>query len=266
MRPPLIFHLFLSLLAFCLSNHAKAADFTCLDPSALGRLVSWPRPVGIQALYLRDPDERAYIWEGKDKDGHGCWRVAVEGKITSGDADKLESLLTRRSYAPGLFLLQSPGGNLLEAMTMGRLLRASFASIETKRSNCGGPNQQVCCASACALVYLGAASRRPGDLLGLHRPTLEDLGERDYSKARTALEDASMLVQQYLKEIEIDAKVFDDMMRAGPEQLVIWKVLKEYPPSLQDWLMAKCQGDNDKEFCMQDKLHDLKNEQSFSGY
>ena len=56
------------------------------------------------------------------------------------------------------------------------------------------------------------------------------------------------------------------MMRMGPEQLVIWKMLKEYPPSLQDWLMAKCQGDNDKEFCMQDKLRDLSNDQMHSEY
>jgi hypothetical protein len=167
----------LSLLTLFSISHAKAADFTCLEPPALGRLVSGPRPLGVQAQYPRDPDERAYIWEGKDKDGHGCWRVAIEGKITSGDADKLESLLT--SSPPFVFLLQSPGGNLLEAMTMGRLLRASFASIETKRSKCGGPNQAVCCASACALVYLGAARRKPGDLLGLHRPTLEDLGEKE---------------------------------------------------------------------------------------
>jgi len=207
--------------------------------------------------------QSAYIWEGKDE--HDCWRVAIDGKITSGDADKLESLLTERSHSPE-FLLQSPGGNLLEAMTMGRLLRASFASIETKRSKCGGPGQVVCCASACALVYLGAARRSPGDILGLHRSTLEDLGEEDYSKARTALEDASILTQRYLKEMEIDGRVFDDMMRTGPEQLVIWTVLKKYPPSLQDWLMARCRDDDAKDSCMRKKLRDLSDGQPLSDY
>jgi len=254
LRRPLIFHLFLSLLALSLSNHAKAADFTCVVPPALGRL----------GLGLHDDVLGSYyFWEGKDE--HDCWRVAIEGKITSGDADKLEWLLTKRSHSPEFFL-QSPGGNLLEAMTMGRLLRTSFASIETKRNKCGGPGQAVCCASACALVYLGAARWNPGDVLGLHRPTLEDLGEEDYSKARTALEDASILTQRYLKEMEIDGRVFDDMMRTGPEQLVIWTVLKKYPPSLQDWLMAKCRGDDDKDFCMQGKLRDLSDHQRLSDY
>ena len=254
MRRPLIFHLFLSALALFLSNYAKAADFTCVAPAALGRM----------GPELHDDAFGSYyFWEGKDE--HDCWRVAIEGKITSGDANKLEWLLTKPSHSPE-FLLQSPGGNLLEAMTMGRLLRASFASIETKRNKCGGPGQAVCCASACALVYLGAARWNPGDLLGLHRPTLEDLGEEDYSKARTALEDASILTQQYLKEMEIDGRVFDGMMRTGPEQLVIWTVLKKYPPSLQDWLMAKCRDDDDKDFCMQGKLRDLSEDQPRSDY
>jgi WD40 repeat protein len=253
MRRPLIFHLFLPALALFLSNYAKAADFTCVAPPALGRLVSLP------VLHDVPPDmRRDHVWEGKDE--HDCWRVAIEGKITSGDANKLEWLLTKPSHSPE-FLLQSPGGNLLEAMTMGRLLRASFASIETKKSKCGGPNQSVCCASACALVYLGAARWNTGDLLGLHRPTLEDLGQEDYSKARTALQDASILTQQYLKEMEIDARVFDNMMGTGPEQLVIWKMPKEYPPSLRDWLMAKCQGVNDKDYCMRGELRDLSHDQ-----
>ncbi len=253
MRRPLIFHLFLSLLALSLINHAKAADFTCVAPHASGKLIKGPPGY----------PGSAYIWEGTNE--HDCWRVVIEGKIAPGDADKLESLLTERSHSLDL-LLHSPGGNLLEAMTMGRLLRASFTSIETAKSKCGGPGQAVCCASACALVYLGAARWNPGDFLGLHRPTLEDLGEADYSKARTALQDASILTQQYLKEMEIDGRVFDDMMRAGPEQLVIWKVLKEYPPSLQDWLMAKCQGDNDKDSCMREQLRDLSEDQPRSDY
>jgi hypothetical protein len=254
MRRPLIFHLFLPALALFLSNYAEAADFTCVAPPALGRL---------GPELHNDAFGSYYFWEGKDE--HDCWRIAIEGKITSGDANKLEWLLTKPSHSPE-FLLQSPGGNLLEAMTMGRLLHASFASIETKRSKCGGPGQAVCCASACALVYLGAARWNPGDLLGLHRPTLEDLGQEDYSKARTALQDASILAQQYLKEMEIDGLVFDDMMRTGPEQLVIWTVLKKYPPSLQEWLMAKCQGKNDKDYCMREQLRDLSNDQGFSDY
>ena len=66
--------------------------------------------------------------------------------------------------------------------------------------------------------------------------------------------------------MEIDGRVFDDMMRTGPEQLVISKVLKEYPPSLQDWLMAKCQGGNDKDYCMREQLRDLSGDQPRSDY
>ena len=148
------------LVALCLSTQSKGAEFRCLDNRALGRvIIRHEHHVNdddeIARFAPRNPDEGgAFRWEGENEAGKNqfCFRVAIEGDITSGDADKLEWLLVSHSR---YFKIRSSGGSLLEAMTMGRLLRLNYAGVEAKGSGkvaCGAPGQPVCCASACALV------------------------------------------------------------------------------------------------------------------
>jgi hypothetical protein len=233
-----------------------AADFTCIDHNALtlGKVVRNEEyePRQVEQPWMPDP----FRWEGDNKSFPTCQHVSIQGKIVPGDADKLEWLLTLdRSKSvpkspPSSFSLWSPGGNVLEAMTMGRLLRVSYASVEAKRSNpsrCGHPGEPVCCASACALAYLGGAEWGARDSIGVHRPTLEDLGELDYAEAREALGNIGVLVRKYFKEMELDQRLFDTMMRTAPDELSIITISKRYPPALYDWLIAKCTSEPDLE-------------------
>lgn len=248
-------HEWMFLLVVGLCSHSQAAEFKCLDNPALGRFVRVDRHG-----YPGDP----FGWEGESKQ-KGCTRVAIEGKIIAGDADKLDWLLAPQydragDPTPRSFVLLSPGGSVLEAMTLGRLLRLNYSRVEARRKGrnpCGAPGQPVCCASACALAYLGGAQWSPQDHLGLHRPTLEDLGDQDYEKGRQTLENIDALIRQYFKEMEIDSTFFDAMMRAAPDQLAVLQVGKKYPPSLRDWLTAKCKSqstDEDREHCMSSKF------------
>ncbi|MGA7324484.1 MAG: hypothetical protein WBX25_08410 [Rhodomicrobium sp.] len=256
--------LYALLLSLGLSSQPHAADFTCVANPALGKLIK-------SEWYTADDIDYwgAFKWEIPSYD-ECLGEVAIEGKIIPGDADKLEWLLARPGpNHPFIFLIQSPGGDLLEAMTMGRLLRTQFAQAYSRKlmgDRCGAPGQPICCASSCAFVYFGAASWRPTDRLGLHRPSLENSSEKTYSSARKSLEDINTIVSEYLDEMEIDAGVFDAMMRAGPDQISIWVVGKTYPPSLQDWLTAKCETHDSKDFCMGGKLQDLSHDQHHLGY
>ena len=244
-----------------------AADFTCIDHKALtlGKVVRNEEyePGEIEQPWMPDP----FKWEGDNASFPFCERVAIQGKIVPGDADKLEWLLAlnrsksvRRS-PPSSFSLWSAGGNALEAMTMGRLLRVSYASVEAKRSDpsrCGHPGEPVCCASACALVYLGGAEWGARDRIGLHRPTPQDLGELDYEKAREAFTNIGALVGEYFKQMEIDQSLLDTMMRTPPDELSIITINRRYPPALYDWLMAKCSNNSNseyKEFCASLEFH-----------
>src|SRR5690606_1267317 len=131
--------------------------------------------------------------------------------------------------------LLSPGGNMLEARTTGRLLRTAQASPSARsrlfdiswtghKRQCGEKNQPVCCASACAMMYFGAAQWNKLDRLGLHRPTREDLGALDYQTSRKVYEHAVELLRKYLGEMEVEKRYFEIMMRAAPDEMAIIQI------------------------------------------
>jgi hypothetical protein len=74
------------------------------------------------------PASGAEIRHAKPEEGlyAGGARIILEGKIKTGDYDNLLKLIdedcSRRACADGIYLA-SPGGNLIEAMKMGRLVR-----------------------------------------------------------------------------------------------------------------------------------------------
>ncbi len=230
--------IYLLALGFC--GSLQAAEFRCVsDKSAFGRVIVNPRfssPLGFLG-------EEPFMWEKGLKEKDFCTTVTIEGKISVGDADKLEWLLVpsaERGPAPTRFNLLSPGGSVFEAMTMGRLFRSANASVHSSGIYCGGQGKPVCCASACAIAYLGATQWDPKDRIGLHRPTLDDLDALDYQEAQKALIGAAQLIRKYLQEMEADDKVYDMMMRADPDRIAVYTIGKSYPPFLDDWLTAKC--------------------------
>ena len=123
-----------------------------------------------------------------------CEAVLIQGEIVQGDLQRLEAILdpdtNRTSFDPRpnrstsdthTVYLHSPGGDVLEAMAIGRLIRQLHLRTEAPRrwgpnlSNGAlpmheagyGPNgaQQACrgpdcvCASACFLIWAGGIRR-----------------------------------------------------------------------------------------------------------
>ena len=123
---------------------------------------------------------------------------------------------------------------------------------------CSGSGEP-CCASACALAYLGAAEWSLSDKLGMHRPRVTEMGDKSLADAQKSLELAYAEIENYLKEMQADRKFLDAAMSAAPNsiklvdinQAALDKVIAEgdehafhyydYPPSIGDWLRAKCQ-------------------------
>ena len=215
-----------------------AAEFRCRQPKELGQIVNVPddwtkSPLG------------PFRWTGKASTD--CLEASLEGQIVGGDADKLEWLLGGYegpiSKSPHRLYLSSPGGNVLEAMTMGRLLRTRFVRT---RTNC--PGNQMCCASACALTYYGGAAWRVSDRLGLHRPTSEDAADIDYLHSREIAVKINDLIKNYFTEMEVPMGNYETMMRTPPDQIAVVSVRRQvdeneteaFPISIYDWLLAKC--------------------------
>lgn len=92
----------------------------------------------------------------------------IEGEIVRGDADKLsQALKSVISYPPGVMsfppsvFLDGPGGDVVEAIRMGRMLRRSNYDVFVTSDGCF---------SSCALVFAGATNRPlSAGPIGIHR-------------------------------------------------------------------------------------------------
>lgn len=242
----------LMLLALCslgVTEAAKAAQITCVHRSA-----------------------------ERDK----CEAVLIQGEIVRGDLQRLEAVLdpdtnrrpedplSRRNIADThTIYLHSPGGDVLEAISIGRLVRrlhlqteaptrwgtnlsnGSLQMLEAEpgphgwREACRGPD--CVCASACFFIWAGGI-RRTGDNLLIHRPRatpamVRELGVPD---TRTALGEIRTRVEGFLREMEIPANVITSALDTEPGTLVLAEMSPNgawdygFLPSIVDSLHDTC--------------------------
>jgi hypothetical protein len=130
------------------------------------------------------------------------YSVRLEGKIVSGDYEKLRSIADdlglniRDNPQQSIHVvlhLYSPGGNLLEAIKIGRLVRAlrwmtsapqnysKPSDLEYDVRKQKEPETNYMCASACFFIFVAGIERYAGYrsnvaplILGIHRPYLSD--------------------------------------------------------------------------------------------
>ena len=224
----------LLILAFAIPHKSQAAEVKCLflyEASSTS-----PR------LTAADPP---------------CNRVRIWGEIEDGDAVKLERLLVARSEVSTVYLL-SQGGNLWEALKIGRIIRERLLATSAKSpsvageqaivQSCGTKGRPVCCANTCEFAYLAGVQLERDEIIGLHRPTLTDLGDRFNTEPPEALQDASQKVLEYFTEMGIEDRLYRLMM-SDPNRILVAAVdpaypdggdYNRYPPSVLDELMAKC--------------------------
>jgi hypothetical protein len=206
------------------------------------------------------------------KDGSRLGEVVLEGPIAFGDYDKLLSYVD--AHEARSIYLASPGGSVIEAIKIGRLVRAlkleTIAPVQTSRNlrekmvelhKLVDPNANYVCASACFFVYVAGVERSTdifnldGPILGIHRPYMTDGDLRNLSGDQ-AIASASQLratVENYLREMSVPAK-YTDLMFSVPKDEVRWIDRADYEadlegiiPELKDWVDARCDTRTDVE-------------------
>jgi hypothetical protein len=202
--------------------------------------------------------------------------AVLEGKIEAGDSDKLKNFIRHGDFFPPLRLfLYSPGGNMAEAMKLGRLVRSLKVetvvpvelSIENRKRlaapdkrNLKDPEPNFMCASACFFVFVGGTYRGTDDfgflpILGIHRPYLSDneLKGLGSAQAIAAARQARTTVETYLKEMGVPAKYVDQMFSVGKDEV---RRISEgefnadfngFISELKDWVDARCDKRTDAE-------------------
>jgi len=145
--------------------------------------------------------------------------IYFDGTITKGLANKFKEILN--SDGPDV-IFNSPGGDLQEALTIGRLIRKSgkktrIGSLkETGSDDLGRPMdypKNGKCESACAYAFMGGQERRLGSgKLGLHR---------FYSTERGLTSDEAQFLSgvlvEYMVEMGVDARLFLAASKEGAD-------------------------------------------------
>jgi hypothetical protein len=142
------------------------------------------------------------------------------------------ALSSARKYHPSQWVyFNSPGGNLLASMELGRLIRKNgyFTEVHKKGPvSKGGLLQEKLgvtthdllpgiCASACSLSYIGGVFRwlDPQSVYGVHRFYGNKSFDADIAQV------TSSAVIQYIREMGVDPELFDEMTKAGREEINI---------------------------------------------
>ncbi len=173
--------------------------------------------------------------------------LLLEGQIQAGDYDMVRRFLGHKEYfdkiSEGVFLA-SPGGNVLEAIKIGYLLRSLELRTLLPTGNPGGratysvigpqdlknPKDYMC-ASACFFLYIAGIDRDSShiDRLGIHRPTLKAqvwATNSEKGRAAAALR-LRRIITYYVQRMGVSEKLID-LMYSVPANRVHWVTKEEY--------------------------------------
>lgn len=215
----------------------------------LRRALLGPLAAACLLIPAAEAAEISEVAAGPDGSGAG---LLLSGEIRKGDLAALERAIGDGSPRLARLYIASSGGNVAEAMRIGRLIRELRWSIAAPPVEVGPPWEEAdeddrMCASACFLVY-AAGVERSGDSLGIHRPYMspEDYraaSDADIGKDYRAIKVA---VAKYLEDMDIPHFIAelifmtpsDDMYWIGQEDVDGY--LSGYTASMQNWILGQC--------------------------
>jgi hypothetical protein len=156
-----------------------------------------------------------------------AWRINAIGPIDTEAPERLRRLIINHNIPDGsTIFFNSPGGNVIAAMELGRVLRdfGLFSEVGTFGSH-ASPQQQNAgiCLSACALAFIGGKFRfhRNNTLFGVHRfySVESQLGD-DITQI------LSSMIIQYIREMGVDTRLFSELVRVGRSEINILDIDK----------------------------------------
>ena len=177
-------------------------------------------------LFLAAAAEAADIRLARSLSGAPLPGITIEGAIAPGDYQKLVALALSSKGAHTVWLA-SAGGNLSEALRMGRFIRSLGLSVSVPFSK-DEPlvalknRANNTCSSSCFLLYAAGVSRQ-GSVLGLHRPSLpaDEYFALGLDGAVAAFRVICDAVTAYLEEMGVPSK-YTSLMLSTANSDMVW--------------------------------------------
>lgn len=143
------------------------------------------------------------------------WTIYLDGYLDPASASRIAAAVDRYRIDAALVYLNSPGGSLLAAMAIGRLLRdhGFDTAVGTRTADPLRPAGGVCY-SACPFAFAGGVRRglETGSLLGVHRAENRLPWPDESAFERRVEYDATT----YLKEMGVDPGLYGLMAQVPP--------------------------------------------------
>ena len=173
----------------------------------------------------------------------GTWML-IAGEIEVGDFDKVH----RELQSAHTVLIDSAGGNVVEAMRIGRLLRRYHIRTFVP------PDGE--CLSACFLIWVAGVQRQSYEEIGIHRPYFESeyFARLSAAEARSVYAEVLGMVEPYLAQMGAPTNIVDQMTKTRSTEIMTIKVgeleelIGEFEPSFNEWVIAQCGDLTDEEW------------------
>ncbi|RWP58005.1 hypothetical protein [Mesorhizobium sp.] len=161
--------------------------------------------------------------------GNATSKILVTGPIERGDAERFKAYWAENAYDSWNFIvsLDSPGGNLLEGLEIGRFLRKVEADTEVQRYTPATPDRYAEglpgaeCYSACALAFMGGVERDipEGGTIGFHQ--FYGSGGSSADQAMELTQHISALIAGYLRDMGAKPELFELLSGTSPDKMFI---------------------------------------------
>lgn len=209
----------------------------------------------------------------RPKNKHGSYMgiFAIEGKIEKGDYVKFKDAIERYGHSYNSVTIASKGGELLEAMKIGRLIRklkfgtdAPFdAGIDMIISFDVKDKSNDVCVGSCFFIYV-AGVNRGGNIIGIQRPFIhpDDYKKMKVGGAKEKQQKIKAIVAGYLEEMNVPS-FYANRLFSNPKDVVKWLYSKEthnhlsgFIPEMDEWLKNQCPSLTDIEAATKNNLQD----------
>ena len=184
--------------------------------------------------------------------------IRLIGEIEKGDAEKFKIIieyLKDEKITVNMLLLASIGGDAIEAMQIGTIVRESFIPTQAPFTldpgfTCNGyppglKEDDCDCSSACFLIW-AAGVYRVGDVLGIHRPYFLEGNIEKLSTIEAQKEYVQMYerIRFYLENMDVPEHIINKMFNTESDEITYldWDSAKEMEsvPFFDELVGASC--------------------------
>jgi hypothetical protein len=145
-------------------------------------------------------------------------KLMATGTITPGISEAFAAEVSRRGDYIKTVALNSPGGSVADALTMGRLIRERKFATEVEAGKY--------CASSCPLVFAGGVERRAGDkaTIGVHQvAAISSAANGPPRDEMSVAQNISARCQRYLGDMGVNLQVWVHAMETPHDKLFVFK-------------------------------------------